>query len=110
MTNGDTPPPGAAFVYDTALSSLKEQQRSIDALDTKAGILIAANGVIASLVLVADSLLAKAPTSAAITISALIFLSLALALLAFGTRRYEIAPDVNELAPMMLLGEDAFLK
>lgn len=104
------PPPGATFVYDTALSSLKEQQRWIDALDTKAGILIAANGVIASLVLTMDSILARAPTWAAIVISGLIFLSLARALLAFATRRYEIAPDVNDLAPMMLYGNDAYLK
>jgi hypothetical protein len=103
------PPQGIDYVYDTALDSLRQQLSWIDALDTKAGILIAADGVVAGVVLASDSLIA--PSSVwTVLIATLLLSSLALALLAFATRRYEIAPDPSELTDSMSLGDERLLK
>lgn len=40
----------------------------------------------------------------------LLFASLALALLAFGTRRYEVAPDIDQLLPQMPHLDDEALR
>lgn len=42
-------PLGAPFAFEMALRSLDEQLERINALDTKAGVLIAADGVIVGL-------------------------------------------------------------
>jgi hypothetical protein len=102
-------PRGIDYVYETAVDSLRQQLSWIDALDTKAGILIAADGVVAGVVLASDSLIARSSVWT-VLVATLLLSSLALALLAFATRRYEIAPNPRELTQSMSLGDERLLK
>lgn len=49
MAQNHLVPEGASFAYAVAIAALDEQLRRIEALDTKAGILMAVDGVIAGL-------------------------------------------------------------
>ena len=73
----------------------------IDALDTKAGVLLAADGVIAGLILSPESTLTTAPIFVAITVAALLLTSLLAAVSSFTARNYEIAPDPTDLVLKM---------
>lgn len=97
----DLTPLGIGYTHDAASKAYDDQTGWIDALDTKSGILMAADGVIAGLILSTDSALTQAPKTVGIADSALLFTSLVLALLAFGTRKYEVAPDVDQLLSRM---------
>jgi hypothetical protein len=58
----DQPPPKEAdFAFDNASKALGEQLQRIEALDAKAGILLAADGVVVGLLFAADSVLLDAP-------------------------------------------------
>jgi hypothetical protein len=99
MTSTTTPPtPGGDFAFDTAVRAFTDQMRWIDALDTKAGVLMAADAVLAGLVLTRGSLLLDAPAWVGVLVALLLFVSFVLALLSFSTRRFGIAPDVSALA------------
>jgi hypothetical protein len=102
--------PGLGYVHDAARKAYEEQTRWIDALDTKAGILMAANGVIVGLVLSPRSVLTEAPKAVAVAIPALLFASLVFSLAAFATRQYEIAPDVSQIAVFMRNLDEANLR
>ncbi|MGH2658410.1 MAG: hypothetical protein ACRDHS_01800 [Actinomycetota bacterium] len=99
-------PDGAGFAFDVARTALDEQLRRIEALDGKAGILIAAGGVLAGFLFGRGSLLFDAPRLilgvAAITLTG----SLVLALLAFWTRRYDLAPRPEALSQLMAAREE----
>jgi hypothetical protein len=99
MATAAAPPPGVDFMFETAVRALDEQMRWIDALDTKAGVMLAADGVIAGLVLTRGSLLLRAPEWVGVLVAVLLFISLVLALLSFSTRRFELAPDISALVP-----------
>jgi len=88
---------GTSFLYDSALKGLEEQWVWIDALDTKAGILLGAGGVVAGLFFARRSILWFAPTWLGVAVAVVLLVSLALALLSFATRRYERAPDLEAL-------------
>ena len=94
-------PRGVSFVHEAASKAYEDQMKWIDALDGKAGILMAGDGVIAGLIMTQGSVLTKSPTPIAVIVTVLLFASLGLALLAFGTRRYEVAPDIDQLLPQM---------
>jgi len=98
-------PDGASFAFDVARMALDEQLRRIEALG-KAGILIAAGGVLAGFLFGRGSLLLDAPRLivgiAAITLTG----SLVLALLAFWTRRYDVAPRPQALSQLMAAREE----
>jgi hypothetical protein len=101
------PPPGTDFLFDRAVRGLDDQMRWIDALDTKAGVLVAADAVIAGLVLTRDSLLLQGPSWVAVAVAGLLLISLVLALLSFSTRRFELAPSAASLLPDVNAGETA---
>jgi len=67
--------------------ALDEQLRRIEALDAKAGILVAADGVLGGLLFGAGSVIRNAPRGVAISASVALIASLVLALLAFANRR-----------------------
>jgi hypothetical protein len=99
MSTTTTPaPPGGDFVFDAAVRAFTDQMRWIDALDTKAGVVMAADAVLAGLVLTRGSILLDAPVWVGILVALLLFVSFVLALLSFSTRRFGIAPDVSALA------------
>jgi hypothetical protein len=94
-------PPGSSFAYDVAVFSLEEQRKRIDALDSKAGVTLAAAGVFAGFLFRGDSLLRGAPSAVGAGGSILLVLSMLAALLAFANRRYRIAPAAEAVAGMM---------
>ena len=85
-------PEGAGFAYDVGIRAIDEQLRRIEALDSKAGILIAADGVLVGLLLGGRSLLGRIPALASGLGLALVLASLLLALLSFAGRQYSSAP------------------
>lgn len=82
MAQSHLVPAGASFAYDTAVAALAEQLRRFGVLDSKAGILIAADGVLAGLLFGRSSLIPAAPRSLAATVVGLVVLSLLLGLVA----------------------------
>ena len=110
MAHPGLTPKGIAYAHEAASKSYDDQMQWIDALDTKAGILMAADSVIVSLVMTPDSVLTRAPIPVAVVITFALFWSLVLALLAFSTRRYEIAPDIDRLLQQMQHLDDNSLK
>lgn len=103
-------PPGAPFAFDMALRALDEQLGRIEALDTKAGVLVAADGVVAGFLLGRGSVLARAPLPLARAVIALLFLSMCSALLAFATRRWETAPAPEAMARWLGGGDEGWLR
>lgn len=87
------PPAGATFAYETAISALDEQLRRVDGLDSKAGILLAADGVILGLLLRSDE--RAAPTWVVLAVGVLILTSLIASILALLNRRYHVAPAAD---------------
>jgi len=85
-------PAGASFAYETSLCSLEEQLRRIEALDTKAGVLLAADGILAGFLFSRGSILLRAPDWIAISAALAILASMALALVGFAARQYKASP------------------
>jgi cytochrome bd-type quinol oxidase subunit 2 len=104
------PPQSTRFVYEEARRALQEQMRWIDALDTKAGVLLAAGGLIAGLLITANSPLSSAPEWIVMGTALLLLGALVLAVLAFATRRYETAPNLEALVSVMSENQDDFLR
>jgi len=73
----------------------------IEALDTKAGVLIAANGVVLALLAGGDGSLERAPAVATLAIIGAVAVSLISALLSFTTRKYETAPNPDAAIHLM---------
>ena len=86
-------PDGAAFAYEVGVEAIREQLRRIEALDSKAGILIAADGVLAGLLFSGDSLIHQIPAFAAASGLIGVLVSLLLALISFTNREYRLAPS-----------------
>lgn len=99
-------PPGASFAFEIAVRSLDEQLERINALDTKAGVLIAADGVIVSLLAADRSVLTRAPAWIGVLVLATVGTSLILSLLAFTTRRFESAPRPEAVVRLMSADPD----
>ncbi|MGH2746442.1 MAG: hypothetical protein ACRDKB_00760 [Actinomycetota bacterium] len=107
----DQPPPqGAPFAFDNAAKALDEQLGRIEALDAKAGVLLAADGVLAGLLFATDSVLIQVPRVLGVAVAISLLFSILLALLAFSTRKYETAPTPEAVIGLMAQGGDAWLK
>ena len=91
-------PKGAAFAYEVAVRTLDDQLERIGALDTKAAVLLTADGVIAGFLFGRDSVIGQAPDWLAITAIAWLLASFILSLLAFASRRYQQAPPAVAVA------------
>lgn len=87
------------------MRTLDEQMQRIDALDTKAGVLIAAGGVLAGLLFGRGALLGSADPLLAILTVLLQLISLVLALGAFASRRYE--PGLRPETVVRLMAADS---
>src|SRR5918996_4632552 len=93
-------PPGASFAFEMGIRTLDDQLRRVDSFDTKAGILIAADGVLAGLLFSARPSLVGSPRVLAISVAFLVTMSLLLALIAFANRRYRTAPQPTAVVRM----------
>jgi hypothetical protein len=91
-------PQSAAFAYETAQRALDQQSRLIDSIDAKAGILLAADGILAGLIFGRETFISRAPVAVASVAGGGILLSLACALRALATRNYSLAPEPSDLA------------
>jgi hypothetical protein len=85
-------PKSAGFAFETATVSLREQIQRVDALDTKAGILLAANGITASLVFSRTSLPSDTPPAVILVSGFAVLISLTSTLISFVNRNYALAP------------------
>lgn len=100
-------PNSASFAYDTCVRLLDEIAREVATIDSNAGVLIAADGVIVGF------LLGRAPAQSGGLIAAgsiastLVLASLALAVIAFAVRVAESAPDVRSLIGSVNLLEES---
>jgi hypothetical protein len=98
-------PRGATFAYETATSALGEQLRRIDALDSKAGLLLAAASVLAGL-LWSDGPSRPESSVALSIVTILVTLSLLAAVLALSSRKYLIAPRPEVVAELAAADAD----
>ena len=94
-----TVPRSAGFVFEIAGAALTEQLGRIDSLDSKAGILLAGDGILAGFVFGHQAFVASAPASVAIVAGFFLLVSLACTVIAFANRDYELAPTPEEAAP-----------
>jgi hypothetical protein len=99
-------PAGATHAYDVGIRTLSSQFGRIDALDTKAGVIVAADGVTAGFLLSQNSTLRAAPAWLAIILILAIFGSIGTALIAFATRRYQNAPKLDSVIRLMTADTD----
>lgn len=95
MTTSQRAPQGAAFAFETAVRSIDDQLRRIESLDSKAGILLGAGGVLAVLLFSEGSILDDAPTWLGVVIAIASTASILLALAAFTNRKYRsgVSPE-----------------
>jgi hypothetical protein len=91
-------PQGATFAFDIAHGALDKQLSRIDSIDTKAGVLLAADGILAGLIVARGSVLETAPWWIAVPAIISILLSFGATLRALAGRSYEIAPTPEEVA------------
>lgn len=91
-------PQGATFAFDVASHSLDEQLRRVDALDSKAGVLLAADGIIASLILGRTVPSPAQPVWVTLPAGLAVLLSMGSALVAFSNRNYETALEPGAIA------------
>src|SRR5687767_6123457 len=100
-------PRSARFAYDVVRDALKEQLARIDSLDQKAGIILAAGGIVGGLALSPDAdRLSAFPAWLAILIVVTLVGSLLGALVALANRRYELAPTPERVASLAGADED----
>ena len=99
-------PQSAGFAFTTAQQTLGEQLKRVDALDTKAGVLLAADGIIAGIIFSQGSHLAGMPDWIALIAGTAILISLGGALGAFVNRNYEVAPTPETVATLASAPED----
>ena len=99
-------PQSASFAFDVAVRAVDEQLARIDSLDSKAGILLAADGVLAGLIFVSGGVVAIAPIGLALIVSVTILLSLMCTVVSFADREYLARPRPETVAPLAAAPED----
>jgi hypothetical protein len=99
-------PRSASFAFDVAVRALAEQLARIDSLDSKAGILLAADGVLAGLIFAREGIVAQAPTWLALVLGAAVLCSLGCTLVAFANREYVLSPKPELIAELAAAPDD----
>ncbi|MGI8427157.1 MAG: hypothetical protein ACR2M4_11310 [Actinomycetota bacterium] len=98
-------PKGSSFGYETGIRVLEAQSRRIDALDSKAGILLAVDGVLAGLAFGSNDGHPKFAAAIAFISALTLLTSFLLALLAFRVRQYATAPSLGRVIQTMTRDE-----
>ena len=99
-------PRSASFAFDVARHALSEQLARIDSLDSKAGVLLAADGILVGLIFGRDTSAGSAPRWVIVAAGVGALLSLSCALRAFANRNYKIAPTPRQVARLAGASED----
>jgi hypothetical protein len=94
-------PAGSGFAYEVAIRALDEQLHRVETLDSKAGILIAADGLIVGLLQTPRSSLSEAPSAIAVVVLGAVIGSLLFALISFSVRRYDLVPSPRAVIRFM---------
>ena len=94
-------PLGSAFAYEVGIRTLDEQERRIMALDSKAGVVLAASGVLAGFIFRTDSFVRRGPIGLGIAVVIALSTTMTTALAAFATRRYRAAPGLRSSIALM---------
>jgi hypothetical protein len=97
-------PPGGGFAFDNACRTLERQHRDIDSLDTKAGLLLAADGVLVGLLAGNGPLLVDRPVGIAGV--ALVAVSAGSALVGIWPRQFGAAPEPRKFAEATVVSMD----
>jgi hypothetical protein len=100
-------PPGSGFAYELGERILASQSAQFDAIDTKAAVVMAVDGVLAGFLL--QSPFQGGPTAGVIIASSSLFISLIAALLAFWTARYSTGPEFSAVTDR-IQGTEAWIK
>ncbi len=93
-------PRSAEFAFEIARAALAEQLTRIDALDSKAGLLLAADGLIAGLLFGQQTLLRQAPVWVTVGAAIGVLGAFTCALVAFAARHYQLAPEPGKVAEL----------
>jgi len=88
-------PSGTSFAFDMGLRTLDAQSRLVDAIDTKAAVVLGVDGVLAGLLLAASKF--SGPLLIKVSVLVALLSSLTLALLCFWTGRYSRAPELQAM-------------
>jgi hypothetical protein len=99
--NGGRTPEGHAYAYATALRAFDRRAALTGAADTRAGILLATDGVVAGLFFARGSVLATAPTWMTIVATASIVISAALSVIALMPRALPLGEDPRTVARLV---------
>lgn len=98
-------PEGSSFAYEVGIRALDGQSKRIDAIDTKAAVILAVSGVFAGL-LFGPGRDTALPLVLTTLIVAFLLLSGILALLSFWTRKYRTAPEFTAVVGLMVRDEE----
>ena len=99
-------PQSASFAFDVAVRATAEQLARIDSLDSKAGILLAADGVLAGLIFAREGIAARAPIFLGLLAGVAVLLSLVCTLISFSNRKYVATPRPEVVAHLAASPED----
>ena len=99
-------PQSASFAFDVAVRASAEQLARIDSLDSKAGILLAADGVLAGLIFAREGIAARAPIFLGLLAGVAVFLSLVCTLVSFSNRNYVATPRPEVVARLATSPEE----
>ncbi|MGI9194590.1 MAG: hypothetical protein ACR2FO_08820 [Actinomycetota bacterium] len=103
------PPVGAAFTFDIGVRALEAQSRRVDAIDTKAAVVLAVDGVLAGFFLNRPVASPHPPIWLALLAGTALLVSAITAVLSLWTRKYSTAPQFAAITPMMD-NEESYLK
>lgn len=99
-------PPSATFAFEIATRSLVEQLHRVEALDSKAAALLAADLIVTGLILGGARALTDVPGWIIAVSTIGILLSLLAAIRAFANQRYLVAPEPGVVAVLANASED----
>ena len=99
-------PRSASFAFDTATRSLDEQLHRVEALDSKAAALLAADLIVTGLILGGDRALGAVPSWIVAVSTIGILLLLVAVIRAFANQRYLVAPEPGVAAMLANAPED----
>jgi len=99
-------PAGSDFAYEVGIRALEAQSRRVDSLDTKCGVILAVDGVLAGLLFGSYQDLDLVSKPIAVSVTTLLLLSFLAALRAFSTREYAAAPKFQAVSAWIVRDEE----
>src|SRR2546425_9259145 len=98
MNGGPAVPEAAAFAFENAMRAISQRSALIDPADSKAGVILAADGVFAGLLFARGSIAVNAPRWIAISVAVSLVLSAGSALFALFPRVFAVGARSRSVA------------